>query len=189
MQVLAPSTYTDENNTVWNTLEFTSSTYPNETQFSKVSEVRAGIKKDKNHRTPSPATSIVRPVPQLLTQWPIPEPSILRAPNTVPPQPIHKYDLRSRRGAASAKRIHRNYRADRRAYAAVLSIPEAYIIPPALNLDVNGKPLTYRSDKNGPDRLLWERAEADELIRLLDFNIDLGIGACLAVPNCILVQY
>jgi hypothetical protein len=28
---LAPSTYTDENNTVWNTLEFTSSTYPNET--------------------------------------------------------------------------------------------------------------------------------------------------------------
>ena len=37
-----------------------------------------------------------------------------------------------------------------------------------LNLDVNGKPLTYRSAKNGPDRLIWERAEADELIRLLD---------------------
>jgi hypothetical protein len=49
----------------------------------------------------------------------------------------------------------------------VLPIPEAYI-PPALNLDIHGKPLTYRSAKNGPDRLVWERAEADELIRLLD---------------------
>ncbi len=49
----------------------------------------------------------------------------------------------------------------------MLPIPEVYI-PPTLNLDVNGKPLTYRSAKNGPDRLLWERAEADELIRLLD---------------------
>jgi hypothetical protein len=38
-KVLAPSTYADENNTVWNTLEFTSSTYPD--QFSKVSEIRA----------------------------------------------------------------------------------------------------------------------------------------------------
>ena len=49
----------------------------------------------------------------------------------------------------------------------MLPIPEAYISP-ALNLDANGKPLTYRSAKNGPDKLLWERAEADELIRLLD---------------------
>jgi hypothetical protein len=85
----------------------------------------------------------------------------------VPPQSIHRYDLRSHRGAPSAKRIRRNYRDHRRAYAAILHIPEAYI-PPALNLDVNGKPLTYRSAKNGPDRLVWERAEADELIRLLD---------------------
>jgi hypothetical protein len=60
-KVLAPSTYTDENNTVWNTLELTSSTYPNETQFSNVSEVRAWIKKTKNnHRAPSPTTSIHR---------------------------------------------------------------------------------------------------------------------------------
>ncbi len=49
----------------------------------------------------------------------------------------------------------------------MLPIPEAYR-PPALNLGVNGKPLTYRSAKNGPDRLLWEHAESDELIRLLD---------------------
>ena len=48
-----------------------------------------------------------------------------------------------------------------------LPIPEAFI-PPTLNLDIHGKPLNYRSAKNGPDRLQWERAEADELIRLLD---------------------
>ncbi len=49
----------------------------------------------------------------------------------------------------------------------MLPIPEAYI-PPVLNLDVHSKPLTYCSAKNGPDRLSWERAEADKLIRLLD---------------------
>jgi hypothetical protein len=51
----------------------------------------------------------------------------------------------------------------------MLPVLDAFV-PPALNLDVHGKPLTYRSAKNGPDRLLWERAEADELIRLLDSN-------------------
>ncbi len=126
--------------------------------------------KDQNHRASAPATASVRPEPRRLAAGPIPEPTqraILRAPNSIAPQPIHRYDLRSRRGAPSAKCIHRNHRNHRRAYAAVLPIPEAYI-PPALNLDVNGKPLTYRSAKNGPDRLVWERAEADELIRLLD---------------------
>jgi hypothetical protein len=60
-KVLAPSTYADEDNIVWNTLDFSSSVYTTETQFAKVSEVRAWIKKDKNHRAPSPTTSIVRP--------------------------------------------------------------------------------------------------------------------------------
>jgi hypothetical protein len=46
-------------------------------------------------------------------------------------------------------------------------IPEAFI-PLTLNLDIHGKPLIYRSAKNGPDRLQSERAKADELIRLLD---------------------
>jgi hypothetical protein len=111
----------------------------------------------------------LRAPPQRLTQVLIPEPpqrAILRAPNSVPPQPIHKYDLRNRRGSLSAKRIRRNHRDYRQAFAAVL-IPEAYIHT-TLNLDVNGKPLTYRSAKNGPDHHVWERAEADELIRLLD---------------------
>jgi hypothetical protein len=37
-----------------------------------------------------------------------------------------------------------------------------------LNMDTNGKPLTYYSStKRGPDRLAWERAEAEEIIRLI----------------------
>ncbi len=36
-----------------------------------------------------------------------------------------------------------------------------------LNLDSNGKPLTYSSAKRGPDRLAWERAEAEEITRLI----------------------
>jgi hypothetical protein len=36
-----------------------------------------------------------------------------------------------------------------------------------LNLDSNGNPLTYSSAKRGPDRLAWERAEAEEIIRLI----------------------
>ncbi len=82
-KVVAPSTYIDENNIVWNTSEFTSTTYPSELQFSKVSEVRAWITKDKNHRTPAPATAPPRPAPQRLTQGPITEPpkrDILRPP-------------------------------------------------------------------------------------------------------------
>jgi hypothetical protein len=100
-------------------MEFTSSTYPNETQFSKVSEVRAWIKKDKYHRAPSPATSIVLPVPQLLTQGPIPEPSqraTLRAPDTVIP-PTAYPQIRPPQPARRC--LRRNYRADRWAYAAV----------------------------------------------------------------------
>jgi hypothetical protein len=112
-KVVGPSTYTDEDNIVWNTLKFTSTTYPIDLQFSKVSEVRAWIVKDKNHRASAPVTPPVQPAPQRLTEGPIPEPrqrAILQAPNSVPPQPIHRYDLRSRRGAPSAKRIRRNYR-------------------------------------------------------------------------------
>ncbi len=105
-EVVGPSTYTDEDNIVWNTMEFTSTTYLIELQLPKVSEVRAWITKDKNHRAHAPVTTSVRPEPQHLTEGPI----ISKAPNSVPPQPIHRYDLRSRRGAPSAKRIRRNHR-------------------------------------------------------------------------------
>jgi hypothetical protein len=36
-----------------------------------------------------------------------------------------------------------------------------------LNFDVDGKPLTYSSAKRGPDRLVWARAEAEEIVRLI----------------------
>jgi hypothetical protein len=46
---------------------------------------------------------------------------------------------------------------------------DAPIPPPTdtLNLDSNGKPLAYSSAKRGPDRLAWERTEAEEIIRLI----------------------
>ncbi len=66
-EVVGPSTYT-EDNIVWNTLEFTSTTYPIDLQFSKVSEARAWITKDKNHRAPAPVTASVRsPIDQRRT--------------------------------------------------------------------------------------------------------------------------
>ena len=37
-----------------------------------------------------------------------------------------------------------------------------------LNLDNFGRPLNYRSAKNGPNTLQWQQAEADEVQRLLD---------------------
>jgi hypothetical protein len=46
-KVLAPSTYTDENNTVWNTLEFTSSTYPDGTSSPKLAKSEHGKERQK----------------------------------------------------------------------------------------------------------------------------------------------
>ena len=40
-------------------------------------------------------------------------------------------------------------------------------VPDTLNLDVNGKPITYSSAKRGPDKLVWEKAEAEEITRLI----------------------
>ncbi len=42
--------------------------------------------------------------------------------------------------------------------------------PDTLNLDINGKPLTYSSAECGPDRLAWEKAEAEEITRLIFFG-------------------
>jgi hypothetical protein len=36
-----------------------------------------------------------------------------------------------------------------------------------LNLDANGKPLTYSSAKRGLDKLAWERSEAEEITRII----------------------
>ena len=36
-----------------------------------------------------------------------------------------------------------------------------------LNLDSLGKPLTYSSAKRGPDKILWEAAEIEEIVRLI----------------------
>ena len=51
--VLAPSTYTDSDNIIWNTLDFKSSKHTKDVQFAKVSEVRKWIKLDKHHTAPT----------------------------------------------------------------------------------------------------------------------------------------
>ncbi len=173
--MLAPSTYTDEDNILWNTLDFTSTKYRSETQFVKVSEVRKWITSDKHSSPPKTITQRPRSTitPQLLTNGPTnsepPLRSNLKAPTTVPPQPLHKYDLRRHSTRARASFADSDIpaasaaimfalagRATKPASVAdtptMLPVPDAFV-PPALNLDVHGKPLTYRSAKNGPDRL------------------------------------
>ena len=46
--------------------------------------------------------------------------------------------------------------------------PSALHSSATLNLDNFGRPLKYRSAKNGPNTLQWQKAEADEIQRLLD---------------------
>ena len=36
-----------------------------------------------------------------------------------------------------------------------------------LNLDLNGKPISYRSEITGPDKAAWEEAHAVEIRRLI----------------------
>jgi hypothetical protein len=51
-KVVAPSTYVDENNIVWNTLEFTSRTYPSELQIILQSQRGASV----DHERQKPST-------------------------------------------------------------------------------------------------------------------------------------
>jgi hypothetical protein len=36
-----------------------------------------------------------------------------------------------------------------------------------LSLGANGKPLTYASAKRGPEQIVWAKAEAEEIVRLI----------------------
>jgi hypothetical protein len=51
-----------------------------------------------------------------------------------------------------------------------------------LNLDCNGKPLTYASAKRGPDKAAWERAEAEEIMRLI------LTGTIVPIPHSLVPQ-
>jgi hypothetical protein len=65
--VLAPSTYTDSDNIIWNTLDFTASKHTKQDQFAKASEVRKWIKLDKIHTAPSRLITPTSNTSQILT--------------------------------------------------------------------------------------------------------------------------
>jgi hypothetical protein len=46
--------------------------------------------------------------------------------------------------------------------------PAAHDVPPPLNLDLAGNPLTYQSAMAGPDKGKWEIAGGDEITRLIE---------------------
>jgi hypothetical protein len=148
-KVVGPSTYTDEDNIVWNTLEFTSTTYPIDLQFSKVSEVRAWIAKDKNHRASAPVTTPVQPAPQRLTEGPNPDSALFAGSH-----------FSQCRRSPSIVTIY--------AAIGVLHPPNAFAV---ITL-TTAEPMPPYSPSPRPTfpriaSYVWERADPDELIRLL----------------------
>jgi hypothetical protein len=171
--VLATDTLLDDDNILWNTLQIESSK-SNDTFVAKVSEVRTWIRRDKSAHGP-PATPDP-PVPHILRENLPPE---LRHPIEadtpfrailLPPRSIPAPQLRL--PAKSTRDERRKLKAHRALSAKVrFSGPDSDDCTSApsdtLNLDVDGKPLTYASAKRGPDRLAWARAEAEEIVRLI----------------------
>jgi hypothetical protein len=172
--VLAPDTFLDENKMLWNTLQVSCSKHPEESNVFKVSEIRTYIRRDKYaHCPPAKPGPSVRPLlrpalpPEL--RHPIeahsPFRAILLPPKSVPAKPICI-------PAKSTRDQRRRRQEQHRAFSARVRFagPDSDAPTPeptdTLNLDANGKPLTYSSAKRGPDRLAWEQAEAEEIIRL-----------------------
>jgi hypothetical protein len=171
--VLSTGTLLDDNNILWNTLQVASSK-TNDTFVAKVSEVRTWIRRDKSALSPPakpdpPVPTIVRDNLPPELRHPIEEHSPFRA-ILLPPGSIPAPRLRLR--AKSTRDVRRRLRAHLALSAKVrFAGPDSNDIPNSpldtLNLDLNGKPLTYASAKRGPDRLAWAKAEAEEIIRLI----------------------
>ena len=172
--VLAPDTFLDENNILWHTLQVSCSRYPLDSNVFKVSEVRTYIRRDRtahgpSARSPSPSSSLLRPILSPELRHPLENESPFRS-ILLPPKCVPSADIRQ--PAKSTRDARRRARAGRAFSAKVrFAGPDSDAItttaPDTLNLDVNGKPLTYSSAKRGPDRLAWEKAEAEEITRLI----------------------
>jgi hypothetical protein len=188
--VIAPDTFLDDNNILWHTLQVSCSKHPDEDNVFKVSEVRTYIRRDKtSHGPPAksdpPVPTLLRPVLPPELRQPIEEQSpsraILLPPKSVPPTCI-------RLPAKSTRDERRRRREQHRVFSARVRFAgpdsDAPTPPPTdtLNLDPNGKPLTYFSAKRGPDRLAWERAEAEEIIRLI------LTGTIFPIPHSLVPQ-
>jgi hypothetical protein len=170
---LSTDTLLDDNTILWNTLQISSSK-TNDTFVAKVSEVRTWIRRDKSAQSPPakpdpPVSTIVRDNLPPELRHPIEEHSPFRA-ILLPPRSIPAPHLRL--PAKSTRDERRRLRAHLALNAKVrFAGPDSNDIPnlqlDTLNLDSNGKPLTYVSAKRGSDRLAWAKAEAEEIIRLI----------------------
>ena len=172
--VLAPDTFLDENKILWHTLQVSCSKYPLDSNVFKVSEVRTYIRRDRtahgpSARSPPPGSTVLRPTLSPELRHPLendsPFRSILLPPKCVPPDDP-RLPAKSTRDARRRVRAARAFSAKVR-FAGPDSDAATTTAPDTLNLDVNGKPLTYSSAKRGPDRLAWEKAEAEEITRLI----------------------
>jgi hypothetical protein len=171
--VLSTDTLLDDNNILWNILQVASSK-TDDTFVAKVSEVRTWIRRDKSAHSPPakpdpPVPTIVRDNLPPELRHPIEEHSPFRA-ILLPPRSIPAPRLRL--PAKSTRDERRRLRAHLALSAKVrFAGPDSNDIPNSpldtLNLDLNGKPLTYASAKRGPDRLAWAKAEAEEIIKLI----------------------
>jgi hypothetical protein len=151
-----------------------SSSKTQDTFVAKVSEVRTWIRRDKSAHGPSARTSppAADPLRENLPadlRHPIEEHNPFRA-ILLPPRSVPA--TRFRLPAKSSRDERRRLRAHSALNAKVRFFgPDSTDSPKdfldTLNLDTNGKPLTYSSAKRGPDRLAWAKAEAEETIRLI----------------------
>jgi hypothetical protein len=160
---------------LWNTLQVSCSKHPEESNVFKVSEIRTYIRRDKCAHCPPaklnpPVRPLLRPALPLESQHPLEAHSYFRA-ILLPPKSVPSKSIRI--PAKSTRDERRRRREQHRVFSARVRFagPDSDAPTPeptdTLNLDANGKSLTYSSAKRGPDRLAWERAEAEEIIRLI----------------------
>ena len=186
--VVSTDTLLDDNNIVWNTLQLSSSK-TKDTFVAKVSEVRTWIRRDKSAcgppaKTVLPDTDILRDTLPEDLRHPLEAHSPFRA-ILLPPRSVPA--VRLRLPAKSSRDERRRFRAHSVLSAKVrFSGPDSTDSPKdlldTLNLDPDGKPLTYSSAKRGPDRLAWAKAEAEEIIRLI------MSGTIIPIPHTMVLQ-
>ena len=170
-RIIGTDTYLDDDGILWHTLQYNSSKYPkDDTRISKVSEVRSWIKRKGSTPPRQPVPKPVVPstirldLPATLRDAPDPKTpfrAILLAPKSVPH--VSPYNLRQRR-AMTARIRHPTPQ------PSIAPTTDAYPdkLPPTLNLDQHGRPLTYTSAMAGPNKPHWLTASADEIIKLID---------------------
>jgi hypothetical protein len=161
--VLATDTYLDDNNILRHTLQVSCSQHLEDSNVFKVSEICTYIRRDKSSHGPPAKPNLPLP-PELRhpLEEHVPFRAILLPPKSVPPKSI-RLPIKS---TQDARQRVRAFPAKVRFASPDSNAPTTAPIE-SLNLDQNGKPLTYSSTKCGPDKIHWEQAETVEIIRLI----------------------